>query len=1552
MKRCGNAIVTLVFALVAVCAQMAVAQETVIYGFSGSPDGSALYGGLIMDAAGNLYGTTSGGGAVDAPYDTSGTVFELMPTAGGGWTEKVLYSFGASGDGANPYCNLIFDAQGNLYGTTTGGGAHSDGTVFELTPGSGGTWTEKLLYSFGVTSADGATPSRSGLVFDAHGNLFGTTRYGGGNSVNNGGGLSTAGTVFELIPGSGGTWTEKVLYSFGANSTDGANPIGGVVLDATGNVYGTTLYGGASNSGTVFELASGSGGTWTESILHSFDPNGTDGSLPAAGLVADAQGNLYGTTYGGGSNPFYGGFGVVFEMSPTGGGNWSEQIIHSFAASITDGDYPYGKLIFDAAGNLYGTTSSRLYGYGEVFKLSPAAGGWTEDVLYFFNPNPDGQSPQGSVFISPAGNLYGTTSTGGPNDAGLGGIVFEISSVTTAAPVFSPAPGVFTKAQTVTITDATAGATIYYTTDDSTPTTASTQYTAPITVSDSETIKAFAVATGVPQSQVAIASYQIGETTAQPQFSPAAGFYTEAQSVTLTDADSAATIYYTTNGAMPTPSSTKYTGAIAVASTETIQAIAVASGYGNSPVASATYTITQLGAPQEKVLYSFGLTGTDGGVPHAGLVSDSKGNLYGTTEYGGPNMVKQGNSTVTAGTVFELSPGSGGIWTEKVLYNFGANSNDGANPLAGVVIDAQGNLYGTTLDGGSVDDGTVFELSPSSSGLWTEKILHNFFYLTSDGTAPHAGVIIDSAGNLYGTTYGGGANSGGSAAPGGTVFELSPASGGTWTYQLLHSFSYLSKTDGYYPDGALIFDSKGNLYGTTSDGGSAQDEQGGGTVFELTPIGGGGWTEKVLYSFGGGNTSTGYMPMGSLAIDSAGNLYGTNNSGGQNGFGLDGTIFELSPTSSASWTEKTIYSLGGNETDGINSQSGLLIDAQDNLYGTSTAGGAYGYGSVFELSTTTGAEQVLHSFDLNGTDGASSYSTLLFDASGNLYGTTAFGGKYGPSNSGLVGGTVFEIVSATTTQEPTFSPGTGTYASAQSVTITDATPDATIYYTTNGTAPTTSSTKYTGAITVSATETIKAIGVASGYANSAVASATYTIATATAATPTFSPIAGTYASAQSVTIADSTSGATIYYTTNGTAPTTASTKYTTAISVSATETIEAIAVATGYANSAVASATYTITSSTTGALQFIPVTPCRIADTRNASGAFGGPELAGGATRTFNVPQSACNIPSTAVAYSLNVTVVPIQSLGYLSIWPAGEAQPVVSTLNSDGRVKANATITPAGTSGGVSVYASDATQFILDIDGYFVPAGTSTSGLEFFPLTPCRIADTRNATGALGGPSLTGGVGRAFPVQSSSCGIPSTAKAYSLNITAVPHGRLGYLTTWPTGQAQPVVSTLNSSTGEVTANAAIVPAGAGGDISIFVSDTADVILDVNGYFAPPGSGGLSLYTVTPCRAIDTRNGAGAFDGVLTVPVHTGTCAPPATAQAYVLNATVVPTASLSYLTLWAAGGAQPGVSTLNATDGAVTSNMAIVPTSNGGVDAFSTDATQLLLDISSYFAP
>jgi hypothetical protein len=373
-------------------------------------------------------------------------------------------------------------------------------------------------------------------------------------------------------------------------------------------------------------------------------------------------------------------------------------------------------------------------------------------------------------------------------------------------------------------------------------------------------------------------------------------------------------------------------------------------------------------------------------------------------------------------------------------------------------------------------------------------------------------------------------------------------------------------------------------------------------------------------------------------------------------------------------------------------------------------------------------------------------------------------------------------------------------------------------------------------------------------------------------------------------------------------------------------------------------------------LRFIPITPCRVVNTANAPGTFGGPALQGGMSREFDLPQGKCNIPASAMAYSFNVTVSPFTTLGYLTAYPSGQARPPVSTLNSiDGRVKANAVIVPAGVNGGVSLFATDETQAIIDVDGYFVPA-SDTSALEFYPLPPCRLVDTTQmVTGPLAGPALPGGSTRDFPITSGSCNIPPTAQAYSLNITAIPQVNsmgiktLGYLTAFPTGQPQPLASNLNATTGTFTAVAAILPAGIGGDVSVFVTDRTDVLLDINGYFAPPGPNGLSLYTTTPCRM--EYSYPIELLGTVSINGPSSSCALPSTAAAYVLNATVVPPGFFGFLTLWS-GPTQPGVSTLNAIDGAVTNNMAIVPVSNGTFNAYLTNPANLILDISSYFAP
>ncbi|MGZ4818357.1 MAG: NEW3 domain-containing protein, partial [Terriglobales bacterium] len=378
-------------------------------------------------------------------------------------------------------------------------------------------------------------------------------------------------------------------------------------------------------------------------------------------------------------------------------------------------------------------------------------------------------------------------------------------------------------------------------------------------------------------------------------------------------------------------------------------------------------------------------------------------------------------------------------------------------------------------------------------------------------------------------------------------------------------------------------------------------------------------------------------------------------------------------------------------------------------------------------------------------------------------------------------------------------------------------------------------------------------------------------------------------------------------------------------------------------------------------LRFVPLAPCRVADTRNAAGPLGGPAIAALGSRSFPVAQSACNVPSTAKAYSLNVTAVPKTGvLNYITVWPSDQPQPFVSLLNAtDGRVKAVAAIVPAAaTSGGaVSVYATDATDIILDINGYFVDAVTNPSALAFFTLPPCRVVDTRWPTsGSLGPPSLLAWQERSFPILATSCNIPTTAQAYSLNFTVVPKMNIGFLATWPTGPgSMPGVSTLNVTTGAVTANAAIVSAGQSGAISVMATGDTDLVIDINGYFAPSTSpNDLSFYTVPPCRVRDTRENTGLFSTTpLAIDTSASRCGIPPSAQAIVVNATVVPAPpGLGFLTLWPHGGTVPNVSTLNAADGFITSNMAIVPTTNGVIDAYGSEPTQLVLDTSGYLAP
>jgi uncharacterized repeat protein (TIGR03803 family) len=383
-----SAAIALAVAIIAAPAAQAQALS-VLHTFTGGQDGGKPSAGLTIDQAGNFYGTTTYGGA------GYGTVFKLSH-AGSGWTLSTLYIFQGGSDGAYPIARVLFGPDGALYGTTNGGGDSGFGTVFSLRPPITACrsvqclWTETVLHRF-TGFGDGTNPGYGDLAFDAAGNIYGTT-YSGGQ----GGG----GTVFKLTP-SGGSWTESVLYSFSQSGNAGYLPYAGVVLDAVGNLYGTTLGGGINSQGVVFQLTH-PGSSWMETVLHLFGGS-NDGEGPYGTLIMDQQGNLYGSTYKGGST----GAGTVYELQPSGN-SWTYSILADLPAFANEGG-PTGALAMDAAGNLYATTyADGFVGAGNVFELTPSGGSWTYIDLHDFNRQ-DGYHPYGSVGLDAHGNIYGTT---------------------------------------------------------------------------------------------------------------------------------------------------------------------------------------------------------------------------------------------------------------------------------------------------------------------------------------------------------------------------------------------------------------------------------------------------------------------------------------------------------------------------------------------------------------------------------------------------------------------------------------------------------------------------------------------------------------------------------------------------------------------------------------------------------------------------------------------------------------------------------------------------------------------------------------------------------------------------------------------------------------------------------------------------------------------------------------------------------------------------------------------------------------------------------------
>jgi len=428
-KKFLAAVGSALFVVLTLLATTAWGQGKVLYSFTGRADGDAPTGGLVRDAAGNLYGVTFNGGNQQAEQcqngnNGCGVVFELT-NSGGTWTETVIHTFNPGTDGINPIGNLILDSAGNLYGTTEYGGTTCTGffcgvgSVYELSPQGGGLWTETILYNF-QAAGDGIYPE-AGLIMDSAGNLYGTTGFGGNNAICNGLGC---GTVFELTPGSGGTWTEHILYTF-QDGADGGEPGSALVFDKAGNLYGTAATGGdvtcnpPYGCGVVYEL-SPSGGSWTESAIHNFECD-KGGCFPSTGLAIDGLGNLYGNMLGGAN-----GDGYVYKMSPQAGGTFKFTSVYSFDS--VHGGQPEGTPIF-AGGSLYGTAfdgggdnAGCSQGCGGVFRLTPGSG--VNYTFIRFGTSPKGAGPKGSLMIDAAGNLYGTTTAGGADGAG---VVFEIT---------------------------------------------------------------------------------------------------------------------------------------------------------------------------------------------------------------------------------------------------------------------------------------------------------------------------------------------------------------------------------------------------------------------------------------------------------------------------------------------------------------------------------------------------------------------------------------------------------------------------------------------------------------------------------------------------------------------------------------------------------------------------------------------------------------------------------------------------------------------------------------------------------------------------------------------------------------------------------------------------------------------------------------------------------------------------------------------------------------------------------------------------------------------
>ncbi|HET6246261.1 MAG TPA: choice-of-anchor tandem repeat GloVer-containing protein [Tepidisphaeraceae bacterium] len=930
---------------------------TTLATFSGD-NGERPVSGVIQDANGNLFGTTQAGLGVD----DFGTLFEIPKAAG---TINTLVSFYSS-TGFSPQAGAIVDSSGNVYGTLSRGGISDDGGVFEVAAGS--TTSTSLAVFNGTNGAD----PLSTLAIDNSGDLFGTTRLGGANGL---------GTVFEIA---NGTNAITKLASF--SSATGSSPGDGLVLDSSGDIFGTTTSGKA----TVFEIKQGSS---TLTTLTTFTPATID---PTGELVLDAAGDIFGATRNGGANSD----GAIYELAS---GTNAATVLASF--NSTNGASPQGGVTADASGNLYGATySGGTAGLGTVYELP--AGSSTITTLANFNSTVGGNATA-PVVVDAMGNVYGTASDSGSGNAGA---VFEVAR----------------GSNTVSDLDNDAVSTPYGVTIDS---QGNIYGTSPYTIGNifelapAEPVLAFATA----PASVTAGSPQNIQVSLQYPGRPIGGNYSKYVTLSLIGGAfpngtnnltvdtingvanflnvivNAAGTYTMTAGASGCPplTSSAFTVSTGPAALLNIASVPVSNTAGVSTVVNvqdafgniastdtSTITLTLTGgtfkaggttvsAAAVNGVATFSnldivasgictLTATDGNLAPASLsVYDAWS--YSPISLGNPYPIGQLPRAVPAfdangdlfgttvnggangfGTVFEIAAGSSAITTIGTF-----NYSNGASPAAGVVLDSAGNVYGTAESGGTFDGGTVYEIPAGSSSITT---LVNFN--GSNGSSPFSQLVLDHQGNLVGTTAFGGTSSDG------TVFRLALASN---TLTTLYSFT----TVGEYFNSGVVLDAAGDIFGSGLQGGANGD----GYVFEIPA---GSTSLTTLASFTGANGSN---PQGNIAIDASGDLFGTTQQGGTPN---NGTLFKIAAGTSSITTLATFPNAIGSNPNGV------TLDSKGDLFGTTLYGGANNDGAVFELPQGSSTLTALAVF--NGTNGASADAPVIADANGNVFGTTQTGG--------------------------------------------------------------------------------------------------------------------------------------------------------------------------------------------------------------------------------------------------------------------------------------------------------------------------------------------------------------------------------------------------------------------------------------------------------------------------------------------------------------------------------------------------------------------------------